>query len=53
MNRDDFLSLLNSNQWSNAACLGYVIKACKALDYSENEISELIETLNTEYGGQI
>ena len=47
MNRDDFLSLLNSNQLSNAACLGYVIKACKALDYSEKEISELLETLNT------
>ena len=47
MNRDDFFNLLNSNQWSNAACMGYVIKACKSLDYSTEEISTLLEMLNT------
>ena len=47
MNRDDFCNLLNINQWSNAACMGYVIKACKYLDYSVVEISRLLEMLNT------
>lgn len=46
MNRDDFFSLLSANQWSNAACMGYAIKTCKALDYSEKEISEFIAILN-------
>ena len=46
MNRDDFFSLLSANQWSNAACMGYAIKVCKALDYSEKEISKFVATLN-------
>lgn len=46
MNRDDFFNLLCANQWSNAACMGYAIKACKALDYSEKEISEFVTALN-------
>ncbi|MER2149898.1 MAG: hypothetical protein ABS987_12220 [Ruminococcus sp.] len=46
MNRDDFFNLLCANQWSNAACMGYAIKACKVLDYSEKEISEFVITLN-------
>ena len=47
MNRDDFFNLLNADQWSNAACIGYVILACKRLDYSTEEISRLLEMLNT------
>ena len=46
MNRDDFFNLLAANQWSNAACMGYAIKACKALNYSEKETSKFIATLN-------
>ena len=46
MNRDDVFQLLTSGQWSNAACMGYVIKACKSLDYSEKEISALLQALN-------
>lgn len=46
MNRDDFFNLLCANQWSNTACMGYAIKACKALNYSEKEISEFVTTLN-------
>ena len=46
MKRDDFFTLLTSGQWSNAACMGYVIKACKSLDYSEKEISALLQALN-------
>ena len=47
MNRDDFIHLLNADQWSNAACMGYVIKACQRLDYSIEEISNLFKMLNT------
>ena len=47
MNRDDFINLVNSNQWANAACMGYVVKACKCLDYSVEEISNLLKMLNT------
>ena len=47
MKRDDFFKLLTSGQWSNAACMGYVIKACKSLDYSDKEISTLLHALNT------
>ena len=46
MKRDDFFKLLTSGQWSNVACMGYVIKACKSLDYSEKEISALLQALN-------
>ena len=46
MNRDDFFNLLDANQWSNAACMGYAIKTCKALNYSEKETSKFIATLN-------
>ena len=46
MNRDDFFKLLTSGQWSSAACMGYVIKACKSLEYSDKEISELLQALN-------
>ncbi|SCX31180.1 hypothetical protein SAMN02910436_02668 [Ruminococcaceae bacterium P7] len=46
MNRDDFFKLLTSGQWSNAACMGYVIKACKSLEYSDKEISALLQALN-------
>ena len=48
MNRDDFLILLSANQWSNAACIGYAIKTCKALDYSDKEINTFINTILVE-----
>ena len=46
MNRDDFLKLLSANQWSNAACMGYAIKTCKALGYSDREVNIFVETLS-------
>ena len=46
MNRDDFMHLLNADQWSNAACIGYAIKTCKVLDYSDKEINAFINTLS-------
>ena len=46
MNRDDFLNWISINQWSNAACIGYAIKTCKVLDYSDKEINTFINTIN-------
>ena len=46
MNRDVFLNWISINQWSNAACIGYAIKTCKALDYSDKEINAFVNTLN-------
>lgn len=47
MDRDDFLKLFAEDRWSNAACMGYVIKACQASGYPDAEISELLKALNT------
>ena len=46
MNRDDFLNWISINQWSNTACIGYAIKTCKVLDYSDKEINAFINTLS-------
>ena len=46
MNRDDFLNWISINKWSNAACIGYAIKTCKVLDYSDKEINAFINTLS-------
>ena len=46
MNRDDFFNLLSASQWSNSACMGYAIKTCKALGYSDKEINAFLDTLS-------
>ena len=38
--------LLNSDEWSNAACCGYVLWACKNLAYTKQEIQKLLTELN-------
>lgn len=38
----DILRLLCNEQWSNAACCGYLIKACETLDYSREQINALL-----------
>lgn len=47
MDHDDFLKPIAEDRWSNAACMGYVIKACQASGYPDEEISELLKALNT------
>lgn len=38
--------LLGSDMWSNAACCGYVILACKNLGHTKAEIKKLLVALN-------
>lgn len=42
----NLVQLLCEEQWSNNACCGYVLIACKALGYSEKQINELLSALN-------
>lgn len=44
---EDLLFLMDGDRWSNAACKGYVIKACRALDYTDEQTSALLQTLDT------
>lgn len=43
--KENYLSALNQN-WSNEACIGYVIVACKNSDISHNQTNEIISQLN-------
>lgn len=38
--------LLLEGGWSNAACKGYVIKACRALRYTKEQTDDLLEMLD-------
>lgn len=39
-------ALLGSDTWSNAACCGYVLLACKRLGYNKQESRNLLEAVN-------
>lgn len=39
-------ALLGSDTWSNAACCGYVLLACKKLGYNKQESRNLLEAVN-------
>jgi hypothetical protein len=41
---------LCEEQWSNNACCGYALIACKALGYSEKQIGEFLSALNNAFG---
>ena len=41
----DILRLLCDEQWSNAACCGYLILACKQLGYDQTQIELLLNSL--------
>lgn len=47
---EDILRLLCDEQWSNNACCGYVLIACRTLGYSEKQINELLSALNDAFG---
>ncbi len=38
--------LLGSDMWSNAACCGYVLLACKNLGFTKSEIKRVLGALN-------
>jgi hypothetical protein len=42
--------LLGSDIWSNSACCGYVILACKNIGYTNQEIRSLLEAVNVAFG---
>jgi len=39
--------LLNSDEWSNAACCGYAILAGKSLGYTKQEMQKLLAAFDT------
>lgn len=42
--------LFDSDIWSNAACCGYVLLACKNLGYTKQESQTLLEAVHTAFG---
>ena len=40
---------LLQEKWNNAACLGYTLKALKALNYSENEIEKILSEMGKQF----
>lgn len=42
-------ALLGSDTWSNAACCGYVLLACKNLGYTKQESRNLLEAVNSAF----
>ena len=47
---DNILSYLCDEKWSNNACCGYVLMACKALGYSDEQKRELLSAVNDAFG---
>lgn len=45
MTSKEILRFLNDEQWSNAACCGYLILACENLRYSDKEIDSLLNSI--------
>ncbi len=41
--------LLSSDKWSNAACCGYVLLACKNLGYTKQQSKSLLEAVNAAF----
>ena len=46
----NIVNFLCEEQWSNNACCGYVLIACKTLGYSEKQIDQLLSALNDTFG---
>lgn len=42
--KENYLSALTQS-WSNEACIGYAIVACRNLDISQNQTNEIISQL--------
>lgn len=41
--------LLGNDTWSNAACCGYVLLACKNLGYTKQESQNFLEAVNSAF----
>lgn len=42
---EDIPRFLLSEEWSNAACCGYVILACNELGYSEQRVHDILSAM--------
>lgn len=49
MSHDDYLKLIGGEGWSNAACMGYVIHACRTLELPDDEIISLLNALRSAF----
>jgi len=47
MSKTEFMELVKSlsEEWSNDACRGYLILACKKLNYSKKQTQELLDAM--------
>ena len=43
--KEDILSYMSNEQWSNAACCGYMIMACENIGYSKAQIETLLDSM--------
>lgn len=50
MNNEEFLNLIQTQGWSNSACSGYAILACRNLGFTQSEITDFIHMLNSTFG---
>jgi hypothetical protein len=49
INQRDILRLLCDEQWSNAACCGYLIIACETLGYSHEKADLLLNAMKNAF----
>ena len=52
MSQKDMLHYLCDEQWSNAACSGYLIFTCEYLGYSEKQIGNLLNSMQDTFGNR-
>lgn len=45
----ELLKMLCMEQWSNSACSGYAILACRRLNFTKNQTNEFLSALNFIY----
>lgn len=50
MVKEDFLNLIKIEEWSNSACLGYAILACRNIGFTESEVADFIDMMNSVFG---
>jgi len=48
--KENILRYLCDEEWSNDACCGYVLIACKALGYTDEQKRNLISAINDAFG---
>lgn len=49
MSHDAYLKRIGGEGWSNAACMGYLIHACRTLELPDEEIMDLLRALRSAF----